>query len=178
MTDERSINAGNRKANNLLYLFMAIGSIPLLCILIVYYKNPEAPILHTIATSAENTPSITSAYNQLMTKVMDLYCKTAPIPAIILFSITLKTRQLIKNIDRNAVLISSLLSPLFYAAIVYLFCFRDLELTTAGRPVRLMATNDVTLLLFYIGLYSIIFFTTYFTLFTPVTVFKLLRKRQ
>ncbi|MCV5348314.1 colicin S4 immunity protein, partial [Escherichia coli] len=53
-----------------------------------------------------------------------------------------------------------------------------LELTTAGRPARLMTNNDATLLLFYIGLYLIIFFISYFTLFTPVTTFKLLKERQ
>lgn len=178
MTDEHLINANNRTANKLLYLFTTIGLVPLLCILIIYFNNPDAPLLHTIATKTENIPSITSSYNQLMTKVMDVYCKTAPGLALILYFLTFKTRRLIKSTDRNAVLRSCLLSPLVYAAIVYLFCFRNFELTTAGRPVRLMANNDATLLLFYIALYAIIFFTTYITLFTPVTAFKLLKKRQ
>ncbi|HHA1672685.1 TPA: colicin immunity protein, partial [Enterobacter roggenkampii] len=152
---------------------MIIGLIPLLCISVVYYQTPDAPLLRKIATSTENIPSITSSYNPLMTKVMDIYCKTAPFLALIPYLITFKIRKLIKNINRTAVLRSCLLSPLVYAAIVYLFCFRNLDLTTAGRPVRLMATNDVTLLFFYIGLYLIIFFTTYITLFTPVTAFNL-----
>lgn len=41
MIDEHSIDIDNRKANNLLYLFMVIGVIPLLCILAVYYTNPD-----------------------------------------------------------------------------------------------------------------------------------------
>ncbi|MGE9527895.1 colicin immunity protein Cui, partial [Escherichia coli] len=81
-----------------------------------------------------------SSYNPLMTKVMDIYCKTAPFLALILYILTFKIRKLINNTDRNTVLRSCLLSPLVYAAIVYLFCFRNFELTTAGRPVRLMAT--------------------------------------
>ena len=178
MMNEHSIDTDNRKANNALYLFIIIGLIPLLCIFVVYYKTPDALLLRKIATSTENLPSITSSYNPLMTKVMDIYCKTAPFLALILYILTFKIRKLINNTDRNTVLRSCLLSPLVYAAIVYLFCLRNFELTTAGRPVRLLATNDATLLLFYIGLYSIIFFTTYITLFTPVTAFKLLKKRQ
>ncbi|MBA0935679.1 colicin S4 immunity protein [Escherichia coli] len=178
MIDEHSIDIDNRKANNLLYLFMVIGVIPLLCILAVYYTNPDNLFLHTIATSTENIPSITSAYNPLMTKVMDIYCKTAPSLALILFILTFKTRKLIKKINRNAVLRSCLLSPFACAVFLYLLCFRNLELTTAGRPARLMTNNDATLLLFYIGLYLIIFFISYFTLFTPVTTFKLLKERQ
>lgn len=178
MIDEHSIDIDNRKANNLLYLFMIIGVMPLLCILTVYYTNPENLLLHTIATSTENIPSITSSYNPLMTKVMDIYCKTAPFLALILFAATFKTRKLIKKINRNTVLRSCLLSPFVYASLLYLLCFQNFELTTAGRPVRLMSTNDITLLMFYIGLYLIIFFTSYFTLFTPVTAFKLLKGRQ
>lgn len=177
MIDEHSIDIDNRKANNLLYLFMAIGVIPLFFILVVYYTNPDNLLLHTIATSTENIPSITSSYNPLMTKVMDIYCKTAILLALILYILTFKTRKLIKKINRTTVLRSCLLSPFVYASLLYLLCFQSFELTTAGRPVRLMSTNDTTLLIFYIGLYLIIFFTSYFTLFTPVTAFKLLKGR-
>lgn len=178
MMNEHSIDTGNRKANNLFYLFLIIGIMPLLCIFALYYQNPDNLLLNNTAISTKNIPSITSIYNPVMTKVMDVYCKTAPFLAAILYILTFKIRKPIKNTDRNAVLRSCLLSPLVYATIIYLFCFRNLELTTAGRPVRLMATNDATLLFFYIGLYSIIFFTTYITLFTPLTAFKLLKKRQ
>ncbi|MFV2374322.1 colicin immunity protein Cui, partial [Escherichia coli] len=78
--------------------------------------------------------SITSAYNPLMTKVMDIYCETAPFLALILFILTFKTRKPIKKIKRNAVLRSCLLSPFVCAVLLYLICFRNLELTTAGRP--------------------------------------------
>lgn len=178
MIDEHSIDIDNRKANNLLYLFMIIGVMPLLCILTVYYTNPENLLLHTIATSTENIPSITSSYNPLMTKVMDIYCKTAILLALILYILTFKTRKLIKKINRNTVLRSCLLSPFVCAVFLYLLCFQNLELTTAGRPARLMANNDVTLLLFYIGLYLIIFFISYTALLAPRIAFKLLKKRQ
>ena len=169
MIDEHSIDIDNRKANNLLYLFMVIGVIPLLCILAVYYTNPDNLFLHTIATSTESIPSITSAYNPLMTKVMDIYCKTAPSLALILFILTFKTRKLIK-INRNAVFRSCLLSPFVCAVFLYLLCFRNLELTTAGRPARLMANNDATLLLFYIGLYLIIFYKLFHAIHTSYHV--------
>ncbi|MGD3028639.1 colicin immunity protein Cui, partial [Escherichia coli] len=71
MINEYSIKKNNRKANNVLYLFIVVGVIPLLCILAIYYKTPDNPLLQIIATSTKGIPSITSSYNPLMTKVMD-----------------------------------------------------------------------------------------------------------
>lgn len=178
MTNKHLAITNNKKANNLFLLFMVIGISPLFYILLSYLQNPETTFPNIITASTKDIPSITSAYNPLLTKAMDLYCKTAPAFSLIPYFLTFKMRQPIKNTDRSVVLRSSLLTPLFYAAIVYLFLFRNFELTTAGKPVRLMATNDVTLLLFYIGLYIIIFFATYITLFTPITFLKLIKKRQ
>lgn len=178
MINDHERDAKNRKANHLLSLFLIIGVMPLLCIFVLYYQNPDYSLLNKIAISTENLPGITSSYNPVMTKVMDVYCKTAPFLALILFFLTFKARTLIKNFNRHALIRSCLLSPFFYAATIYLFLFRSLELTTAGRPIRFMSTNDLTLLLFYIILYSVIFFITYGTLFTPVIAFKLLKERQ
>lgn len=178
MTDKHSIKADNKKANQLLYLFMAIGIMPLLCILAIYYQNIDTPLLNEIANSTEKLPSITSSYNPLMTKVMDIYCKTAPFLALALYITTFNTRKLIDNIDKKTVLKSSLLSPFVCAVFLYLLCFRNLELTTAGMPIRLMANSDITLLLFYIGLYLIIFFTSYAALLTPTIALNLLKERQ
>lgn len=178
MINDHERDANNRKANHLLYLFLIIGVMPLLCIFVLYYKNPDYSLLNKIAISTENLPGITSSYNSVMTKVMDVYCKTAPFLALILFSLTFKIRTLIKNFNRHVLIRACLLTPFFYAATIYLFLFRSLELTTAGRPVRFMSTNDLTLLLFYISLYSVILLITYGTLFTPVIAFKLLKERQ
>lgn len=82
MINEQSLKANNRKANNILCLFMVIGVIPLLCIMVIYYKNPDNTLLQTIATGTESIPSITSSYNPLMTKVMDVYGKSALLQAL------------------------------------------------------------------------------------------------
>lgn len=177
MIDEHSIDIDNRQANKLLYLFMVIGVIPLLCILAVYYKNPDNLILQTIATSTKNTPSITSSYNPLMTKVMDIYCKTAPFLAFILFITTYKTRKLSRKLDRKTLIKSCVLSPLFYAAAIYLLYARNFDLMTSGRA-RLMADNNINLVIFYSMLYLSIFFMTYAFFYFPIIAYRLFKERQ
>ncbi len=177
MIDEHSIDIDNRKANNLLYLFMATGVIPLLCILVVYYTNPDNQLLRTIATSTENTPSIISSYNPLMTKVMDIYCKTAPFLALILFAATFKTRKLARKLDKKTLIRACVLSPLFYAIIIYLIYFRNFDLMASGRA-RLMADSNINLFIFYSMLYLSIFFMAYAFFYFPIIAYRLFKERQ
>lgn len=177
MINEHSIKANNRKANNFLYLFMATGVIPLLCILVIYYKNPDNPLLHTIATGTENIPSITSSYNPLMTKVMDVYSKSALLLALFAFIFLFKQRKIKKITDREKLITASIFSPFVYAFYVYFFLWNDFELTTAGRTVRWMSENDFTLLIFYICLYYCSFFMTYALCYIPVVSYKLWKER-
>lgn len=177
MIDEHSIDIDNRKANNLLYLFMVIGVIPLLCILVVYYTNPDNMLLHTIATSTENIPSITSSYNPLMTKVMDIYCKTAPFLALTLFITTIKTRKLARKLDKKNLVRACVLSPLFYVAVIYLLYFRNFDLMASGRA-RLIADSNITLFIFYSMLYLSIFFITYAFFYFPIIAYRLFKERQ
>ena len=177
MINEQSIKASNRKANNILYLFMVIGVIPLLCILVIYYKNPDNSLLQTIATSTESIPSITSSYNPLMTKVMDIYCKTAPFFAFILFITTFKIRKFIKKLDRKKLIKACVLSPLFYAVAIYLLYIRNFDLMTSGRA-RLMADNNINLFIFYSMLYLSVFFIAYAFFYLPVVAYRLFKERQ
>jgi hypothetical protein len=177
MINEYSIKKNNRKANNILYLFIVVGVIPLLCILAIYYKTPDNPLLQIIATSTKGIPSITSSYNPLMTKVMDIYCKTAPFLAFILFITTFKTRKLTKQLDKKTLTKACILSPLFYTITIYLFYFRSFDLMTSGRA-RLMADNNINLFILYSMLYISIFSMAYAFFYFPIIAYKLFKERQ
>ncbi|EFC7283960.1 colicin immunity protein Cui [Escherichia coli] len=177
MINEYSIKKNNRKANNVLYLFIVVGVIPLLCILAIYYKTPDNPLLQIIATSTKGIPSITSSYNPLMTKVMDIYCKTAPFLAFILFITTFKTRKLTKQLDKKTLTKACILSPLFYTITIYLFYFRSFDLMTSGRA-RLMADNNINLFILYSMLYISIFSMAYAFFYFPIIAYKLFKERQ
>lgn len=174
MTDTESNNVANR----IMYIFMATGIVPLIIVFAIYLCNPDSLVLNDIASGTASLPAVTSLANPLMTKVMDVYCKTAPFFAFALFICSFKKRKLIKHYKHSALVRSCLLGPFFYFLFIYLFLFRNVDLTTAGRPVRLMSSNDVTLLLFYIGLYISVFLMTYFILLVPVISYKLIKERR
>lgn len=168
----------NKAANNILYFFMLIGVVPLIIIFGIYLHNPESQLLNNIAARTGSLPAVISSNSPLMTKVMDVYCKSAPLLALILFIFLMKKPRVIKTANRCALIRSCLLSPFFYLFFIYMFLFRNLELTTAGRPVRLISDHDFTLLLFYVFLYLSIFLLTYGMFFIPVIAYKLYKERQ
>ncbi|WP_345831498.1 colicin immunity protein Cui [Erwinia sp. HDF1-3R] len=174
----RSIEEDNKLANRLSYLFLFAGVIPLVVIWAMDLHNADSAILKDIAARTADLPGLISAKNPLMTKVMDVYCKTAPILAFLCFACTIKIRKVIKNVDRAALIRSCLLSPFFYAFCFYLLLCCDHELTTAGRPLRLMSGHNSLLLLAYIAFYFVIFMLSYGVLFIPVIVRRLLKERR
>ena len=175
-----SINGteSNSSANRMMYLFMATGIVPLLVIFAIYLYNPGSQVLYYIASGVSDLPAVTSLANPLMTKVMDAYCKTAPFLAFALFIFSFKKRKVLEMGDKKKLAISCFFSPLLYAFFIYMFLFRDMELTTAGRPVKYLSNNDFTLLLFYSGLYYASFLLTYGICYIPVITYKSFKVRQ
>ncbi|QHM69816.1 Colicin-A immunity protein [Mixta intestinalis] len=60
---------------------------------------------------------------------------------------------------------------------MYLLMLRDFELTTAGRLLKIMSTNNATLYLSYLLIYIVIFFMTYAMCYMPVLSLKLYKGR-
>lgn len=168
----------NKAANNILYIFMAISIVPLLMIFGFYLYNPESPLLYSIAARTGDLPSTISSKNPLMSKVMDVYCKSAPFLALIFFVCSFKLRKLNKKLNRVKLIRACLLSLFFYVFCIYIFMLKNIELTTSGRILRFISENNFTLLLFYAGLYIILFFLTYAMCYVPVIGYKLFKERQ
>lgn len=172
-----TLNA-NSAANRLLYVFLLAGLTPLLIILILYALNPESQLLYCIATSTTHLPAFTSTYNPVMTKAMDVYCKSAPLLALILFFSSLKKRILTTPVTQHVLIRSCILGTLFYLTFIYMIFFNRLELSTSGRPVRMLAENNLTLLLFYMGIYFAAFLLTYAMCYIPVFAYLSIKKRR
>lgn len=174
----RSIKEDNKFANKILYIFLFIGIIPLVVVLLIYFNNPDSPLLNSISASFSSLPAVISSKNPLMTKVMDVYCKSAPFLALLFFVCSIRVRKITKTANRGALIRSCILSPFFYLFFIYFFLFRDLELSTAGIPLRLLSGHDLSLLLVYIVLYAIIFSLTYAICYIPIIVYKLFKERR
>ncbi|MEM6161343.1 colicin immunity protein Cui [Erwinia sp. P6884] len=170
-------NTNKKPGNTLLFTFTFLGVFPLILIFLTYFVNPECSIFHYIFINTKNIPSVTSAFNPLMTKAMDLYCKSAPLLALLVFSLTFKKTKTLKIFNRGNTVRSCLFSPFVYAICMYLLMFRNFELTMAGRPLKMMSENNTGLLFSYLMIYIVIFFMTYAVCYVPVISLKLYKER-
>lgn len=170
--------ADNRYANRVLIFFTLACIIPLLLIFSASLSNSGSPCLKQIAEATRSTPSVTSAFNPVMTKVMDVYVKSAPVAGILAFLFLLKKRKPLKIKKRAELIQACFFSPFIYILFIYFFLMRNLELTTAGRTVRWMSENNFSLLFFYILFYIAVLFITYAVCYVPIIVCKLVRERQ
>ena len=173
----RKEHTDNKDLNRTLFLITFAGITPLIIIFITYTSNPKFYLISIIFDNTQNIPSVISAYNPVMTKVMDIYGKSAPLLALIAFTLQLRNRKLETIANREKLITASIFSPFFYAFYAYFFLWNNFELTTAGRTVRWMSENDFTLFIFYACLYSCSFFMTYALCYIPVVSYKLWKER-
>lgn len=164
-------------SNRLLYSITIVGLLPLAGIFILSVFNQHNTFLNTIYFKIESLPAITSSYNPLMTRIMDFYCKGAPLLALVIFMLKDRSTLIIEAQDRGKLITAAVCSPLFYGLYIYFFHFNDIELMTAGRPINLMSENNFTLLIFYCCLYISSLFLTYGICYVPVLFHSLLKHR-
>ena len=169
-----------RKKNNsnrLLYSVTFIGFLPLVCIFILSVLNQHNTFLNAIYFKVQNLPAITSSYNLFMTRIMDLYCKGAPLLALFIFALKDRSTLTIETKERDKLLTAAVCSPFLYGLYIYFFLFNNIELMTAGRPINLVSENNFTLLIFYCCLYFSSLFMTYGMCYVPVLFHRLLKQR-
>ncbi|WP_347400343.1 colicin immunity protein Cui [Escherichia coli] len=167
----------NKQLNNMLSWIAFAGTIPFFIIFIIYKLNPNLYLTNIIPDSIINIPSVISSYNPIMTKLMDIYGKSAPLLAIITFILQFRHRKLEKGINREKLITACILIPFIYVFYAYFFLWNNFELTTSGRTVRWMSENDFTLLFFFICMYYCSFFMTYILCYVPVAVYKIWKER-
>ncbi|EHE0685233.1 colicin immunity protein Cui [Salmonella enterica subsp. enterica serovar Eastbourne] len=171
-------SGNNRHANKILLLSVLAGTFPLLLIYCLYLINPDSPFLNYIFNSTLDIPSVTSSFSPVMTRVMDMYSKNEPFFAILIFLFLFRNRKTGTVTDKEKLITACIFSPFIYAFYVYYFLWNNFELTTAGRPVRLLAENNLGLLFFYICLYYASLLLTYIMCYQPVLVYRLWKERQ
>ncbi|WP_427166975.1 colicin immunity protein Cui [Citrobacter koseri] len=170
-------SGNSRYSNRILLTSCLAGMVPLLLIFSICLFNPDSSFLNTVYNSTQGIPSVTSAFNPLMTRVMDIYCKSAPFFATLIFFVLFRHREIKIIPDKEKLITACIFSPFVYAFYVYFILWHNLELTTAGMPVRLMAESNVLLLMLYTGLYAATFFMTYGICYLPVLASELLKER-
>lgn len=167
----------SRYTRKILFSMMLVGMTPLIFIFIVYLNDPDSYLLYYIYEITKDIPSVTSAYSPLLTKVMDIYSKSALLFAVVTFFILYKRKPKV-IIERSVLIKACIFSPVIYCLYLYFFLLQDFELTTAGNPARLMSGNNVSLLFFYVCLYYVSFLLTYMMCYLPSLVLALWKETK
>lgn len=177
MKKNHPVESERNSNNRFIYIFSVVSIIPLIAIFIIYNTNPNSTILHYIYKSSINFPAITSAKNPLMSRAMSTYCKTAPLFSLIwfLFSINKLTPPVVSKI--KSIKVSICCTILFLISIIT-FLFFNHELTTSGRMLRALSTNDFLLLFFYSTLYISLSTFTYMALVSYYLVHHVFKGRM
>lgn len=170
------IDEGNKIAKKMLY-FLLFAILPFLGIFFLYINDPEAPILNAIAASTSNLPAVLSFNNPLLSKVMDVYTKTSPLFAFVLFMVSYKNLSLKKESSACKALVILVLFTVFYAILIYSFLFTNTELTKSAKLLKLMSINDFYLAFFYVSLYSGIYIFSYLYMWFCIGTFRVVKER-
>lgn len=171
-----NIQKVDETTKKVLYVLM-IAIIPLLVILILYLSNHDSAFLKVISDRTERFPAVLSARNLLMSKVMDVYCKTAPLCALITFLSFRRIPYLKKSSSFIGKVKGFFLLNILFFIIYYVLFFCNHELTTSGKLLKLMSFNDYLLTFFYIILYAIFFFFFFFYLWVVIDIKRCYRER-
>ncbi|ATZ10936.1 colicin immunity protein Cui [Erwinia amylovora] len=176
MREIKNVKERDNSKNKMFYFFLLIGMIPFWIILSVYLNDPASPVLKAIAASTENLPAIISQSSPLLSKVMDVYCKSAPFLGIIWFVCSAKyIKQDIKK-DKRLFIRVVLIFPIFYFVIFYVVLICNHELTTSSRALKIVSGNEYLLLIFYSGLHSFMLLLTFILLAIPFLTYRVFKK--
>lgn len=176
MNTYNEFNEGNKAAKKMLF-FLLPAILPFLLILFIYINNPKSPLLHVVLCYTKNFPAIMSSNSPLLSKVMDTYVKTAPLMAFIMFLRTHGGLKLKNNNTPHQTLLIYVLFSILYAILIYVFLFKNTELTESSKLLKLMSKHDIYLTFFYISLYAGIYVFSYLYMWFCIGTYKFYRER-
>lgn len=157
---------------------LLVALIPLVITLGVYLHNPYSPVLNIIQIRTQNLPAVFSANNVLLSKVMDVYIKTAPAMAFIFFLSSFRILRIRKDNSSLVIIKTIVVFYIFYLVIVYALLFCNHEISTAGKLLRLISRNDYFLTFFYMAAYSSVYILSCMFFWISVGTYKELKDRH
>lgn len=165
-------------AGKIIFRVLIVAIIPLLVILFFYINNPDSPTLTFIANSTKQLPANLASTSPLLSKTMDVYTKTAPLLGLVGFIFSCKFLKTKKSKPIGYLLKLTFFYSIFYLAFIYSFILSPYDLTSGGKLLKIMSSNEYSLTLFYISLYAGIYLFTYLLLLVLLGLFREIKERQ
>lgn len=161
-----------------MFLFLFAALFPFLLIVTLFLLSPELKIFNIISYATRDIPSITSPNNFELSKIMDLYVKTAPVFSLFVFLLSGKDLRLKKGKQKKEILTLHLFFTFLYALVIYVFLFTNHDMTTSGRIIKMMSSNDLFLTFFYVSLYCSIYTFTYIYLWFCIGTYRIFKEKR
>ena len=170
----------NSTAHSLTIKMLTLLAIAIATLLIIagfFINTPEQPMFEVMIKNTNVIPSNLSSINPQLSKILDMYCKSAPILALAFF---LFARQylIIQKTQGLRVLIKTLLAfTILYFIIIYYLLLHSSVLNESGALLRFLSSNDYLLTLFFICVYSACYVLSVYYFSFVYAVVKLTRNR-
>ncbi|PPC61294.1 hypothetical protein C1Y41_18875 [Pantoea sp. ICBG 1758] len=158
-------------------LSLILALMPLMVFLLCQLLNNDSLLLHFIYDKTANLPAVISSKSILLSKSMDVYCKTAPFLAVIVFVLFLNPRSLIRKVDPKQLVKGFISCCILLSCAFYFFMFSSFDLYQSKRFLRLFSYNDYSLTIFYVSLYAIFYMFTLALLFFVVRIAEMIKER-
>ncbi|WP_312946329.1 colicin immunity protein Cui [Superficieibacter sp.] len=167
MQGVEAVHEPNNKAiTRRMFSLLIITCIPLLIALVINLNNPDSELLRSISAATSDLPALLSSQNLFLSSVLNAWCKTAPLWALVLVLLSINEFQIKKDQDKGMMIKALIAFSVFYFVIIYMLLLHSAEITESGRLVRAMSQNDYLLTFLFVAVYAACFIlTTYYLLF-------------
>jgi len=175
---ERFKNMHSSKTEEKKIIFsLILALVPLVALLLCKLLNSDAELLQFIYDKTVGMPAVTSSESILLSKAMDVYCKTAPFMAVIVFVLFLESKSLIRKVDAKQLVKGFVSCCILLSCAVYFFMFSSVDLYHSKRFLSLFSYSDYSLTIFYVSLYAIFYLFTLAFLFFLVRIAEMIKER-
>ena len=168
-----SAEAQDRKT----FTFLVLALLPFAALLMYKLISVDPVLLRVISDATGFLPAVTSSESPLLSKSMDVYCKTAPLFAVITFVFGLKSPRPAGRVSLGKLIKAFFCGVALLFTAAYFFMFSSCDLADSSRVLKLLSRSDYSLTFFYASLYVIFYIFTVALLYLAVSTVKAIKER-
>ena len=157
--------------------FLVLALLPFAALLIYKLVSVDPTLLRLISDSTAFLPAVTSSESALLSKSMDVYCKTAPLFAVITFVFGLETPHPTGRVSLGKLVKAFVSSGALLFTAAYFFMLSSRDLADSSRVLKLLSRSDYSLTFFYASLYVIFYMLTVAFMYIAVSTVKAIKER-
>ena len=151
-----------KKLEKNIFIILGLSLSPIIPIFIICALHPDSALLLQVIESTKYIPAITSREHFNISKILALYCKTAPLAALLCIAINFKRINLKISDELNRKIIICVISaPILLFVKIWINIFCDLHLENGRKLLQIISRNEYFLLFYYFTNYAGVYCITF-----------------